>query len=193
MKRYLVALALVGVLLAAGCGDDKKASNVSADSSAKASAKDGSSTTIDTSFSGKGSGDFCSLAEKFTQEFKDQKDASTPEQVKAQFEDISAAITKMAAEAPSEIKADAKFLKEALDEANALYKKHDYDFTKIGEDPEAKNLKVGSPEMGAASNRLSSYLEKVCKIDADEDGDTDGIIEPDSSSSSTETTTTSTP
>jgi hypothetical protein len=46
-------------------------------------------------------------------------------------------------------------------------------------------MSLDHPEVQAASDRVESYFEKVCKIDTDEDGDTDGVI-GDSSSTDVE-------
>jgi hypothetical protein len=181
MRKLLVLLSLAALFLA-GCGDGDDGSTDTAksskDSTTDSSADDADASTdstLDTDFSGKGSGDFCELAKKYEEDFADTGDASTQEEVKKQYTDLTAAIDKLVSKAPSEIKADASKVNDKFKEVNTLLAKYDYDFSKIPQD-EAEKISIDDPEIQSASDRIESYFEKVCKIDTDEDGDTDGVI-----------------
>lgn len=172
MKKLLVILCLSALFLA-GCGggDD--------DGGSVDTAAEGSSKT-DTEFSGKGGDDFCALAKKFEEDFEDTGDTSTSDDAEKEFKELASAIDELADEAPGEIEDDVRTIATALEEYTDLLAKYDYDFAKIPED-EAKDIDLQNPEVEEASNRVESYFEKVCKMDSDGDGDTDGVIEDDSS------------
>jgi hypothetical protein len=183
MRKLLVLLSLAALFFA-GCGggDDDTSST---DASAGASSDATTTSAADTDFSGKGSGDFCDLARQYEKDFKDTGDANTKEEIKKEYTDLASAIDKLVSKAPSEIKPDAQTVNEKFKKVTALFAKYDYDFSKIPES-EAANMSLDDPAFTASSNRIESYFEKVCKIDSDEDGDTDGIIKDDSSTSDTE-------
>ena len=169
MRKLLLVL-FVALLTFAGCGDS---ADDSSDTAADETSESGSST--DTDFSGKGSGDFCDLARQYQKDFEDTDDAQTGADVEKEYKELASAIDKLVDEAPDEIEADAKKVNGAFKDLNALLAKYDYDFTKVPED-EAAAANLDDPEIEAASNRVESYFEKVCKIDSDDDGDTDGVV-----------------
>lgn len=173
MKKLLVVLALATLLLA-GCGGGDDDGGGSVDTAAEGSAK------TDTDFSGKGGGDFCDLAKKYEEDFEDTGDAANADDIEKEFKELTAAIDNLADEAPGEIEGDVKKISDAFGEYNELLAKYDYDFSKIPE-AEANGVSIENPDVEAASNRVESYFEKVCKIDSDGDGDTDGVIGDDSS------------
>ena len=179
MKKLLVLLCLAALSLA-GCGggDDGDGDGGSVDTAAEGSG--------DTNFSGKGGDDFCDLAKKYEEDFEDTGDANSSENIEKEFKELTAAIDKLADEAPEEIEADTKKIAGAFNEYNDLLEKYDYDFTKIPED-EAEAISIENPDVEAASNRVESYFEKVCKMDSDGDGDTDGVIEDNSSTDDSST------
>lgn len=159
MHRRVGLLLLVGALLVSGCGGD--------DDTTAAGSKD-------TNFSGKGSGDFCQKARDFEENTKAPGDSSTPEGVKTQFERLNKAVDDLVDSAPGEIKADAQNVGNYFGKVDNLYKKYDYDASKIPKE-ESDKLDINDPEVEASSDRVTSYFEKVCKIDSDGDGDTDGV------------------
>lgn len=176
MKKLLVILAFATLLLA-GCGggDDGGGSvDTAAEGSSDAAEKD-------TNFSGKGGDDFCDLAKKYEKDFEDTGDAANSEDIEKEFTELTTAIDKLADEAPGEIEDDAKKIAGAFGEYNDLLKKYDYDFAKIPKE-ESDKISIENPDVEAASNRVESYFEKVCKMDSDGDGDTDGVIDDGSSS-----------
>ena len=171
MKKLLVLLCLAALFLA-GCGDGGDGDGGSVDTAAEGS--DGKSG--DTNFSGKGGDDFCDLAKKYEEDFEDTGDTNTAEDIEKEFNELTTAIDKLADEAPGEIEDDTKKIAGAFNEYNDLLKKYDYDFSKIPE-AESKEISIENPDVEAASNRVESYFEKVCKMDSDGDGDTDGVID----------------
>jgi hypothetical protein len=172
MKKLLVLLSLAALLFA-GCGggDD--------DGGSVDTASDEASGADDTDFEGDEDSDFCDLAKKYEEEFDDSGDSSDTEDFEADFKELSAAIDKLADEAPGEIEGDVETIADAFNQYNDLLKKYDYDFSKIPEE-ESKKISLDNPEVEQASNRVESYFEKVCKMDSDGDGDTDGVIDDDS-------------
>ena len=173
MKKLLVLLCLAALFLA-GCGDDGGGSGDVDTASESSDDKAG-----DTNFSGKGGDDFCDLAKKYEEDFEDTGEAGESTDIEKEFTELTAAIDKLADEAPGEIEDDTKKIAEAFGEYNDLLKKYDYDFSKIPES-ESEEISIENPDVEAASNRVESYFEKVCKMDSDGDGDTDGVIDDDS-------------
>lgn len=166
MKKLLLLLGLAALLLAA-CGGD-------------GAGDEGRSGATGTEFSGKGGDDFCELAKKYEEDFEDTGDAASSEDIEKEFKELTTAIDKLADEAPSEIEDDTKKIAGAFGEYNDLLEKYDYDFAKIPES-ETKEISIENEDVEAASDRVESYFEKVCKMDSDGDGDTDGVIADDSS------------
>lgn len=158
MQRKIGLLLFVGALVVAACGGDGE-------------------TTVgsgDTTFSGKGGEEFCQKARDFEKNTKDTGDATSPEGLREEFGQLSAAIDDLVDAAPGEIKADTKAVGDYFGRVRDLYERHDYDQTKIPEE-EAATLDSGTEKTKAASERVQSYFEKVCNIDTDGDGDTDGV------------------
>jgi hypothetical protein len=179
MRKLLVLLSLAAFLFA-GCGgdDDSSSTDASSDSSGGAT-----TTAADTDFSGKGSGDFCDLARKYTKDFEDTTEAESSDDLEKTYKDLASAIDKLTSEAPKEIKADAEVVNDKFKEINTLLAKYDYDFSKVPE-AEANKMSLDDPKVKAASDRVESYFEKVCKIDSDDDGDTDGVVNSDDAGTS---------
>ena len=173
MKKLLVLLCLASLFLA-GCGDGDDGDGGAVDTAAEGSAE------TDTDFSGKGGDDFCDLAKQYEKDFEDTGEADAETDIKKEFSELTVAIDKLAEEAPGEIEDDTKKIASAFKEYDELLKKYDYDFAKIPE-AETKEISIENPDVEAASNRVESYFEKVCKMDSDGDGDTDGVIGDDTS------------
>ena len=177
MRKLLLVLCLA-LLTFAGCGDgdgDTDTETSGADSAAGTS-EEGSEAGDDTDFSGSGSDDFCDLARKYDKDFEDTSDASTPEEIEKEYKELTAAIDSLSDEAPDEIKADVEVVNEAFTGFYEALEKYDFDFSKIPQE-EAEELALDSSDVEASSNRVESYFEKVCGIDSDDDGDTDGVVD----------------
>ena len=120
--------------------------------------------------------EFCELAKQYEADFEDSGDATDAGAIEKELQELTAAIDDLADEAPEEIDEDTKTLAAAFDEYDDLLSKYDYDFAKVPE-AEIREIRIQSPDVQAASERLESYFEKDCGMDADGDGDTDGVIE----------------
>ena len=180
MRKFLLLLVLATVTFAGCGGDDGGSTDTASDTSSESSGADEKKEgEEDPKFSGKGSGDFCDLARDYAETFEDAGNAETETELADDYKKFSAAIDELAGEAPKEIKGDVETVQGAFAELNELLEKYDYDFSKIPEE-EANTIDLDNPEIEAANNRIESYFETVCKIDTDDDGDTDGKIEDDS-------------
>jgi hypothetical protein len=173
MKKLLLILGIATFVFAGCGGGGDGAAKVD---TASGDASGGATTTADTNFSGKGGGDFCDLAKQYEKDFDATGNATSAEDTKKEFKDLTAAIKKLVAAAPSEIKDDTKVVGDLFERYDAILAKYDYDFSKIPP-AEAEKINFDDPAVTASSNRVESYFEKVCKIDSDGDGDTDGVIE----------------
>ncbi|MBW3650547.1 MAG: hypothetical protein KY458_08275 [Actinobacteria bacterium] len=169
MKPRIGLLLLVGALALAGCGDGN----------------DDTAASTDTNFSGKGGAEFCQRARDFEENTKSTGDSSTPDGLKEEFEQLSRAMDDLVDEAPKEIRADAEKVGGYFQRVKDLYEKYDYDASKIPP-RESDKLNAEDPKVKPASERLESYFEKVCKIDSDGDGDTDGVQQDDAGGSGEE-------
>ena len=123
-----------------------------------------------------GSAAFCELARQYEEDFEDTGSATTPAQVKTQFEELMAAVERLVDEAPEAIAEDTELVGTEFEKYVDLLAKYDYDFSKVPEE-EAAEIDIDDPDVTAASNRIESYFETECDIDSDGDGDTDGEIE----------------
>ena len=176
MRRYLLLVLVLLSLVAGACGggDD---SNDSTDSAAGGTSEAGSDDADkpDTDFSGKGSGDFCDKIKVLNEDDSfDMSGDETEEESREKAQESLDALDDLAEEAPSEIEDDVDLLVEGLRpllQAIAEGK----DFTQMSEEEQAEFEALDSEEYEAAGNRVNAYVEKVCEIDADEDGDTDGV------------------
>ncbi len=139
-----------------------------------------SSVTVDTSFSGKGSGDFCSFAKDIEKNVNldslGEAD-SDPATIKKEFQQGRQLIDEAVGKAPAEIKDDVKTLSQFIDKFADLLAGYDYDFTKLAADAQAHPEKfaefeqlTSDPNFAAATERFDAYLQNVCKIDTGSGG-----------------------
>ena len=178
MRKFLLFLG-VTILTFTGCGgDDADSGDTGADAAAGTS-EEGSGGGDDTDFSGSGSGDFCDLARDYAKEFEETAEATDETELAESYKDFADAVDELANEAPDEIEADVELVNASFRQFVDLLEKYDYDLSKIPE-AEAAEIDFDSEEIESANRRIESYFEKVCEIDTDDDGDTDGVIEDDS-------------
>lgn len=175
MRRIVVLLLALSLLLAACGGDDGGEDDVAARSStteAEESAEDGGDDAEDADaeeFSGKGSGDFCDKARDYDKKFENIGQNS--EDAEEEWNELEDAIDDLAGDAPGEIEDDVELVAKNFKEVKALYEKYDYDFSKV---PEEEAAAIDDEGVEEANERVNAYMETVCKIDQDGDGDTDG-------------------
>ena len=182
MRRLLVVILLFTLALGA-CGDDGGSDDIAARSTTTeaepddAASEDDDATSEDDSagdeeFSGEGSDDFCDKSRRYTEKFEDIAAAfGDPDESKKQFDEFEDAIEDIAEDAPSEIEADVDAVVKNFKEVKALFEKYDYEFSKI---PPEESEALDNSEAEAANTRVNAYMEKVCGIDTDKDGDTSG-------------------
>jgi hypothetical protein len=167
--------ALVVTLGLVACGSSGSSSSGSTSASspqpARTSATGGGSSpgsvTVDTNFSGSGSGDLCTYAKQIQESgiFNNAGDLS-----KEQFDKYEEVLKNVEDKAPAEIKDDVKTFEQAISGVRAIYAKYNYDATKIqaalSTDPDIKKAidTLSAPEYQAASGRLSAYFTQVCGI-----------------------------
>jgi hypothetical protein len=173
----------IAALLAAGCGNDSPAVSAASETAAPTSAAPATATpgsepggstpsdtgqvTIDTNFSGEGSGEVCRYAKELEQSGAFSGDTDLD---KKQFDEFQSAVQNMEDKAPDEIKGDLDKFAQAIAALRSIYEKYDYDESKIAEaavsDPdiaEALNT-LSDPEFEQASGRVEAYFEQVCGI-----------------------------
>jgi len=152
---------------------DEATDDTTADDSGDDSGDDSSDDSEDDEdFSGSGSGEFCALAREYDEAdpFEDPDfDFTDSGQVRDVFNELDDAIGQLARSAPGEIEDDAEIVADGTSKLIELFEKYDYDFVAIGSDAAAQaefDELVADPQYEAASERLSTYLEEVCGIDA---------------------------
>lgn len=176
MRKFL--LLIVALLAFSGCGGDDGDSTDTGSDAAAGTSEEGSAEAgdDDTDFSGSGSGDFCDLARDYAKEFEETAEATDETELADSYKEFADAVDELAAEAPGEIEADVELVNKSFRQFVDLLEKYDYDLSKIPEE-EAAEIDFDSEEIEGANRRIESYFEKVCEIDTDDDGDTDGVID----------------
>ena len=186
MRRIVVLLLALSLLLAACGGDDGNADDVAARSSTTDAeeaaaddegdandegedAEDDDSDADAEEFSGSGSDDFCDKARDYDKKFENIGQNS--EDAEKEWNELEDAIDDLAGEAPAEIDDDVQLVAKNFKAVKALYEKYDYDFSKV---PEEEADAIDDEGVEEANKRVNAYMETVCKIDQDGDGDTDG-------------------
>jgi hypothetical protein len=178
MRRIALLLLVLLSLVAGACGggDGGDDNGDSAGSAAGGTREAGSDDAddADTDFSGEGSGDFCDKIQVLNDdESLEMSGEETEEESRRKAQESLDALDDLADDAPPEIEDDVDLLVEGLRpllEAIAEGK----DFTQMSEEEQAEFEALDSEEYEAAGNRVNAYVEGVCGIDTDDDGDTDG-------------------
>ena len=162
IRSTLVACGLA-LLVLTGCssGDDDEDA-----APAASTAPAGPTTTlraVDTTFTGQGSGEFCTLARTYTERFANvgNPGSSSPAQLRTLANEGRTAITQAANVAPPEIKADLQLIATTFTNLLAELEKANFDATKVAPTAFAP---LQTPEFGRASQRFQAYSRDVCKI-----------------------------
>jgi len=155
--RRLACLVVAGVLLAAGCGSSKKSSATATTAATTSTTGVGISSTTAPTFSGSQNSSFCNAARQFAG-IDVSKVASDPKAFFLQFDQLAG---QLVAEAPSEIKADATTVVNAIKQIETAVKAVNYDQTKL--DP-ASLAFLQDPKFTAAGSRIGAYATQVCGI-----------------------------
>jgi len=115
---------------------------------------------VDTSFTGKDSAQFCTLAKTYTNRSKPDP-AATPAQLRAVTQEGRTAIDQAAAAAPAEIKPDVQVLAKAFGTLFSELEKVNFDATKVSA---GAFTPLGTPEFQASTIRFQAYIKNVCGI-----------------------------
>lgn len=154
MRKLPLAIALVAVLVLAGCGGDDS------DESAPTTVADTAASTAPT-FTGSGSGEFCQLVNTYRERFTGINQASaTPAQLRQLATEAGSAIQQAVATAPPEIKADVTVVAAAANDYLAKLRQAGYDLSKLPPDASAR---FQAPDVAAAAQRFTAYDQSVCK------------------------------
>src|SRR5262245_35994072 len=161
VRRAIGALALgaTAVLALAACGSDKDSGS---------SGSSGSNGTA-----GSGSGDkseLCSYAQELEQSLNPDS-LTSPD--KATFDKLTEALNTAQEKAPAEIKDDLGVLADSVKSVRDFFAEYDFDLGKLAaavkDDPSlaTKQLQaVDSAEVQAAGQRVDTYLQEECGIEA---------------------------
>ncbi len=179
LRTAAVSLALLGAL--AACGGSSKsssspnttdgkgttASNLGTNGSTDTSPA--ASVTVDTNFSGEGSKALCAYA-KDLESSNAFGSATSGTDLKASLTKVDAVLNNLKDKAPAEIKADISKMFAGYQKIIELYKKYNYDTTKMVEaaskDPNlaAEFASISSPDLTAATQRVTAYFSQVCGL-----------------------------
>jgi hypothetical protein len=152
-----LALTAVAVLGVAACGSGDNGSGSSGTSASAATSGDA------------GDSDLCTYA-------KQLEETTNPDSFsnmdKATFDKIDEIIGNVQAKAPDEIKDDVATVAENFQDVRAIFAKYDFDIAKLTSaataDPSLteKLQSLNSDEFNAASQRVNTYLQEKCGIQA---------------------------
>src|SRR5205085_6197094 len=100
------AACLIAALALAGCSSDSNGKNTAAATSTTAAAITSTTRTVDTRFTGEGSGEFCQFITAFSASQQSVSPTATPASLEAAFRESLDAIDQAVDVAPAEIKPD---------------------------------------------------------------------------------------
>ena len=169
-RSTLLALGVVSILGVSACSDGNKLSVTSSKQTGSTAADSGTSTG-DSSGSASGSGDTtdgsaslpdlsgAGLSANCTAYLTAIASAFTPNaEGAASLADSFSALEK---EVPDNLKGDVRVLADGFAKLQKLYKKYNYDYSKIATDPEAATL-FSDKAFADASTNVSTWLDKEC-------------------------------
>ena len=166
MRRLRFSMAACGVamLVMSGCSSDGKegaSPTTSSPSSTPAPRPTTTVRSVDTSFSGQNSAQFCSLAKTYNDRFTSVGTASTPAQLRSATQDGRTAINQAVSAAPAEIKPDVQVLANAFAAMFTELERVNFDPSKVSV---AALTPLQAPEFQAATIRFQAYVHGVCGL-----------------------------
>ena len=164
LGAVLLALSLVACSGGSDSGDGRTAAAASdttgADDGAAGGAGRDAPTTVDTTFTGQGSADFCQKYRTYAEGFNRLGEGSTPA-LRALYANAAQAAKEAVDVAPDEIRADARVVADIFSSLVTALEGVNYDFTRLPQEFVAKFM---STELETASTRLEAYGRNVCRV-----------------------------
>jgi hypothetical protein len=157
MRRLAVLIAALGLVLVAGCASKGKSSTTGTTAATTGTTGLGIATTTTPNFSGSKNSKYCTVARQFSS-VDVSKLSSDP---RALFQTFDSLASQFQSVVPSEIKADADTVINAIKQLETAVKAVNYDFTKV--DPKAL-APIQDPKFTAATNRIDAYDTQVCGL-----------------------------
>jgi len=149
--RFVPVACLVAALPLAGCSDSKKGGGASSPTSTP--------TSVDTTFTGQGSAEFCQFITTFTEGSQNVSPTASPAELGASFQEALTAVNQAVAVAPTEIKGDVVALADTFETVVTAVSSAGFDLTKV----DASALEsLQSESFERAVTRLQSYLVEFC-------------------------------
>lgn len=156
----------------AACGSSKS-STAESTTTAAATGDSTAAAPETTATSSGGNGDtYCSKVAQYKTKADSLSAAMTsnnPADLKNAFETIQVMIHDLDTDPPADIAADVHTMRQVSDEVVAVFRKYDYDVTKLSAAPEYAELskKVDSDAISAANKKLDEYSTGVCGLPPD--------------------------
>ncbi len=154
--RVVPAACLVALLPLVGCSDDKKdASGTSTSLSPGSTAR-----SVDTRFTGEGSGEFCQFITTFTEGSQSLSPNATPAELEAEFREALGAIDQAVSVAPAEIKGDVEVIADTFERVVTAVSTAGFQLDQV----DASTLQeLQSENFLDGVARLQAYLTSVCR------------------------------
>jgi hypothetical protein len=163
-----IAVAVAATMLLASCGSSGKSasgsgstSTTAAGSTSTTSSGSGSPTTVK-SFSGSGSGEFCSLVHGSADKVTSGTLPPNPLDWKSTFEEVQKSLNEVKTKAPAEIKGDLDTISNAYDQLVSALDNANGNFAQIGT---TLRTTFGSGQLRTALENFRNYLVNVCHLD----------------------------
>lgn len=130
------------------------------DRSSPTTARDAAPTTVDTTFSGQGSEQFCSQIRAYADGTRQLSEAQAFD-VRLIYTEAARAVSESAAIAPPEIRRDVEVVAEAFSTLVTELEAVNYDFERL---PAPVALRFMSEELTTATARVEAYSRSVCRV-----------------------------
>lgn len=163
-RRGLVAGAVVLVVLAGCSGGGGGKSGAPSTSGPGGTAANGPTTTarpVDTSFTGQGSAEFCTLARTYNDRFTKVSANPSAAELRTLAREGQTAISQAAAAAPPEIRPDVAVISAAFTALLAELEKVNFEAAKL---PVSALSLLQAPEFARSTTRFQAYTRTVCGV-----------------------------